>query len=246
MSALPGTTGRRRIYLMRHGHVDYFAKEVVASRSTRDVPLTPLGRDQAEAAGHALASVPFDRAVCSGLLRARETAEIVLAHRPHPAPPLESDSAFEEIRGGTPGQIRSRAELAARMAFQFDRALEPGATMFEGGEAFGDVMVRVEGAVRRVLAEPGWKQLLVVAHEGTNRMILSWAAGAGLGAIRAFEQDTACINILDFDMVPAEDGSLTPEIARVLIKAVNLTPYNYLKNGMNLTSLEAIFARLAS
>ena len=28
MTALPGTTGRRRVYLMRHGHVDYFGREV--------------------------------------------------------------------------------------------------------------------------------------------------------------------------------------------------------------------------
>jgi probable phosphoglycerate mutase len=33
------------------------------------------------------------------------------------------------------------------------------------------------------------------------------------------------------------------EIARRLIKTVNLTPYNYVKHGMNLTSLEAIFTR---
>jgi probable phosphoglycerate mutase len=59
-------------------------------------------------------------------------------------------------------------------------------------------------------------------------------------ATNAFEQDTGCINVLDFDMVPGES---VPEIARVLIKAVNLTPYNYLKHGMNLTSLEAIFSR---
>jgi probable phosphoglycerate mutase len=52
----------------------------------------------------------------------------------------------------------------------------------------------------------------------------------------AFEQDTGCINVLDFDM----NGS---EIERPLIKAVNLTPYNYLKHGMNLTSLESIFER---
>jgi len=32
-------------------------------------------------------------------------------------------------------------------------------------------------------------------------------------------------------------------VARAIIKAVNLTPYNYTKHGMNLTSLEAIFAR---
>jgi probable phosphoglycerate mutase len=49
--------------------------------------------------------------------------------------------------------------------------------------------------------------------------------------------------VLDFDMVPREDGSLGTEIARRLIKAVNLTPYNYVKHGMNLSSLEAIFVR---
>jgi probable phosphoglycerate mutase len=29
-----------------------------------------------------------------------------------------------------------------------------------------------------------------------------------------------------------------------MIKAVNITPYNFVKHGMNLTSLEAIFARV--
>ncbi len=44
-------------------------------------------------------------------------------------------------------------------------------------------------------------------------------------------------------MVPGETGHPFPEIERALIKAVNLTPYNYVKHGMNLTSLEAIFDR---
>ncbi len=57
------------------------------------------------------------------------------------------------------------------------------------------------------------------------------------------EQDTGCINVVDFDMALTHDGKPGPDIRRALIKAVNLTPYNYLKHGMNLTSLEAIFAR---
>ena len=56
----------------------------------------------------------------------------------------------------------------------------------------------------------------------------------------AFEQDTGCINVLDFDL--HTDGS----IERTMIKSVNLTPYNWLKHGMNLTSLEAIFERDAT
>ena len=67
--------------------------------------------------------------------------------------------------------------------------------------------------------------------------------GNGLSGVQAFEQDLACINVLDFDMVPREDGSVGTEIARALIKTVNVTPYNYTKHGMNMTSLEAIFAR---
>lgn len=45
MSALPGTTGRRRIYLMRHGHVNYMTPAVQAG-GMRDVRLTALGREQ--------------------------------------------------------------------------------------------------------------------------------------------------------------------------------------------------------
>ncbi|MBC7103789.1 MAG: hypothetical protein H5U13_11380 [Parvibaculum sp.] len=63
-----------------------------------------------------------------------------------------------------------------------------------------------------------------------------------LGAVRAFEQDPACINVIDFDMVPAADGSIGTEIERALIKSVNVTPYNYVKHGMNMTSPEAIFS----
>lgn len=242
MAALPGTTGRRRIYLMRHGHVDYMAPEVLATRNTHGVPLTARGRLEAQAAGRALASVAFDRAICSGLPRTRETADLVLAQF-ETAPKLEIREALIEIHGGRPkGMIASRRDLSAIMEFQFAAAAEPGATMMDGGEAFASCQSRCVATLVALLAEPGWRQALIVAHEGVNRLVLSWASGAGLAAAGAFEQDTGCINLLDFDMVPSEREEAN-EIARVLIKAVNLTPYNYVKHGMNLSSLEAIFDR---
>ncbi|HTW35864.1 MAG TPA: histidine phosphatase family protein [Rhizomicrobium sp.] len=246
MSTLPGTTGRRRIYLMRHGHVDYFADDVVRTRNTRDVVLTPQGRMEAEAAGRAFAPLVFDRAICSGLPRTRETAQIVLECFENP-PTLEFESDLVEIHGGRIGGDRafatSRKELVATMSFYFSKAAEEGATMLEGGEAFSGAQARAIAAIKRLLGQPDWKQILIVAHEGINRLVLSWASGAGLAATHAFEQDTGCINVVDFDMVPGEGGKPGPEIERALIKAVNLTPYNYVKHGMNLTSLEAIFAR---
>lgn len=244
MSALPGTTGRRRVYLMRHGHVDYFSREVRDVGHTDQVPLTSLGREQALASGEALAHVRFDRALSSGLPRTRETAEIVLRQNADTGHlTLGADAALVEIKGGRVERMKSREEFAARMAFQFDQAAQPGATML-GGDVFADVQARAVSAIERLLASPGWHTALVVAHEGINRLILSWMTGNGLSGVQAFEQDLACVNILDFDMVPREDGGVGTEIARAIIKAVNLTPYNYSKHGMNMTSLEAIFARV--
>tara|TARA_R110000868_G_scaffold144396_2_gene363472 strand:+ start:78 stop:836 length:759 start_codon:yes stop_codon:yes gene_type:complete len=249
LSALPGTTGRRRIYLMRHGHVDYFGREIqAAGGDTKVVPLTPLGQEQARAGGAALAHVRFDRAVCSGVPRTFQTATHVLDAQPaDEKPELEIVADLIEIHGGGFVKAKTRIELAAEMAFYFEQADVPGATMLEGGEVFAEAEARSVAAIRKLLSEPNWATMLIAAHEGINRLILGWAAigtkGSGLGAVRAFEQDPACINVIDFDMVPRADGKFGTEIERAIIKSVNVTPYNYMKHGANMTSLEAIFAK---
>ncbi len=232
MSRLPGTEDRRRIYLMRHGHVDYFG----SNPDIHAVTLTVRGRSEADAAAKAFAHVRFDRAVCSGLPRTRETAEAVLAGVSDP-PSLGIDADLVELRGGSRPDVKSRAELIRLMNSYFERAHEPGATNLDGGEVFEAAQARAVGAIERLLHAGDWHTALVVAHEGVNRLILSWACGAGLRAMSAFEQDTGCVNIIDFDL-----GGIG-NLRRALVKAVNLTPYNYLKHGMNLTSLEAIMQR---
>jgi probable phosphoglycerate mutase len=241
MIALPGTQARRRIYLMRHGHVDYLAKHVVATGGVNVVPLTNRGRLQAEAAGAALAHVKFDRAVCSGYPRTHQTASCVLAAQERP-PALEIDEGLVERGNGKFPKVNSRAELIELMRGQFsgEGVTQPGDRAIEGAEPAEAAQTRAVTSIRRLLRDAGWHTALVVAHEGINRLLLSWACGAGPNATGAFEQDTGCINVLDFDL--RADG----EIARTMIKSVNLTPYNWLKHGMNLTSLEALFERDAS
>jgi probable phosphoglycerate mutase len=236
MVRLPGTEDRRRVYLMRHGHVDYFSRQVAQSGDIHSVALTLRGRSEAEAAGRAFAHVRFDRALCSGLPRTRQTAELVLAGVKD-APALEVDAELVELRGGARPEVQSRAELIRLMNSYFERAHEPGATNLEGGEVFEAAQARAVAAIERLLGAHDWHTALVVAHEGINRLILSWACGAGLRAMSAFEQDTGCVNIIDFDL-----GGIG-KVRRALVKAVNVTPYNYLKHGMNLTSLEAIMQR---
>ncbi len=225
---------------MRHGFVDYTSREVVESQDPSLAVLTERGKKEARIAGLALADIEFDLAICSGLKRTRQTAELVLAEHPQDLL-LEEVPDFQELRSGQYINFESPEQLAAVMTFQFEQAGEPGATFLEGGEKFADAMARINKALTELLMRPDWASCLLVAHEVVNRLILATILGAPLGASAGFEQDTGCINIIDFDLVPLEGGAQATRIERAVIKAVNLTPANYLKNGMNLRSLEAIF-----
>ncbi len=228
--------GRRRLYLMRHGHVDYFAEDVT---DFRQVPLTETGRHQAEAAGKALAGVRFDAVYHSGLPRTMQTAEIVMScNEASDGLTHISSPGMEELRGGV-YVTDSREELAARLAFSFEMASEEGAEFLPGGEKFSEAYQRITAAFEDMILSQEWRTALLVAHEGVNRLLLSYISKAGLGGIAAFEQDLACINVLDADIVPDEND--TPRIQRIILKAINVTPYDDVKQALYKTSLEHLF-----
>ncbi len=227
--------GRRRIYLMRHGHVDYFAPELTDPRL---IELTAEGVAQATAAREALRHVQFDLAIYSGLPRTRQTAELVLDGT-RDRPELLSHSGLEEIKSGWIKAV-SREELAARLAFSFDDADAPGASFLPDGETFQSAQSRIVSALEELILKREWRSALVVAHEGVNRIALGWACGGGLSTIAAFEQDLACINLIDVDVTPAPNGQGL-HIERMAIKAINVTAYDYVKNGLPRSSLEHLF-----
>jgi broad specificity phosphatase PhoE len=82
------------ISFIRHGNVHNPAS-VVYGRLP-GYRLSALGRRQVGAAAEHLRSVRFDRFVCSPLLRAQETAQIV--RRYHPAAPFVSSESVNEVR----------------------------------------------------------------------------------------------------------------------------------------------------
>lgn len=235
LSHMQNGAGRRRLYLMRHGHVDYFN---AALNDPRMVDLTDEGREQAAAAGEALARIEFDYIMCSGLPRTRQTAEIVLEKQAS-TNRIEEDERFEEIKSGWI-KAKSREELAARLAYCFDNAHDENAKFLPDGETFGAVEKRVVAGLTDLLTNRDWKTCLLVAHEGVNRVILGWCTGGGLETISAFEQDLCAINVLDFDMTPSETGEGL-QIERMILKQMNVTPYDIVKKGLERTSLEHLF-----
>ena len=228
-------TGRRRLYLMRHGHVDYFNNNITDPRS---VPLTQEGRNQAQSAANSLSDCQYDFAACSGLPRTVETAEIILRGNKRP-PDLVSFSGLEELKSGWI-KAESREELAARLAFCFDNAEKEGARFLPDGETFREARTRIVTAMEDIVFNHSWKAALIVAHEGVNRILLDWFCGGDLSTVASFEQDLCCINVIDLDITPADDGEGLM-IERSLLKAVNLTPYDTVKAMLPKTSLEHLF-----
>lgn len=227
---------RRRIYLMRHAEAAYLNQDGSVTSDERQVSLTPLGREQARKQAAVLASIPFDRAVCSGLPRTRETAALILAGRE--APKLEEAPALEEVR---PSREIAPAEgikaWLKQIANPWAEAHQAGAR-FLGGERFADFDARVRTAFDRIVQADDWTQLLLVLHGAVNRSVLNHVLRAPWQADVSIEQDNCCINIIDVDS--DENG----QVCRYLLRIVNLTAYNLNKSGMVLTNMEQAAKRV--
>lgn len=226
--ALPGTACRRRVYLMRHAAVSYFDTEG-APLDPRFVSLTEEGRAQARAAADMLSNIPFDAAVCSGLPRAAETARIVLGPRQLP---VDEDARLKEVKAGRLREVPA-GRLEQVVAYAYDGAAAPGAG-FIGGETWAAFSARVLAAWQDFMRRPGWLHLLLVAHDAVNRVVLADITGAGLIGLNTFEQDAACVNIIDVDV---ENGA----VQRALLRAVNISPYNLAKTDHHLTVMEKVY-----
>jgi len=228
-SGLPGTRGRKRVYLMRHGEVSYRRPDGRTVFSTQ-VELTEEGTGQAQQMREFLAQVPFDLAAHTGLARTRQTAALVVADR---NVPMEEISALREIEAGSIGHL-SDERIDAEFTYGVERAAVTGAA-FAGGESFAGFQQRIVPAFESFLRRPDWTTALLVGHGGTNAVILAWVTRGGLAGLSAFEQDAGCVNIIDADII---DG----DIVRRMIRAVNLTPYNLTKHEHYLTVAERIVA----
>ena len=226
MQGLPGN--RRRIYLMRHAQVSYFDASG-NPYDPRSVPLTPAGRDQARAAAEMLGGIPFDVALCSGLARTVETARIVLGER---SLPLAEEHRLKEVRAGRLREIPPEHQ-EREIAYAYETAHDPDGA-FIRGEPWRELATRVHAAWADLLSRDDWRTALVVAHDGVNRVLLTHVLGADIAAIKAFEQDPACVNIIEVDHSAGR-------IERAFLRAVNIAPYNLTRHDEPLMVMEKIY-----
>ena len=84
------------LYIIRHGRTDWNDRHKLQGRT--DMPLNEEGRRMAEEAREAYRDVHFDVCFCSPLIRAKETAEILLRGRDVP---IQYDDRLMEMSFGS-------------------------------------------------------------------------------------------------------------------------------------------------
>lgn len=181
------------VYLVRHG-------SVVGAETRRfighlDVPLSPLGEAEMEQLAVRLAAVPLAAVYASDLGRSRLSAEILA--RPHGLAPRIVPALKEMAMGRWEGLTAD--EINAREPEGFKEWMARiGEFPFPEGESVADLLGRAWPAFENIVGSHPGERVAIVAHGGTNRVILCGALGLPLDRLLVFGQDYAALSLLEW------------------------------------------------
>ena len=157
------------LYIIRHGKTDWNVRHKLQGRT--DIPLNEEGRQMAEAAREEYRDVHFDICFCSPLIRARETADILLRDRDIP---IVTDDRLMEMSFGSFEGIENSFQIpdcpVNELFFNPDQYIAPPG----GGENLDDLFART-GAFLQERVEPllrEGKDVLIVGHGAMNSSIV--------------------------------------------------------------------------
>ncbi|HOT92705.1 MAG TPA: histidine phosphatase family protein [Anaerolineae bacterium] len=155
------------ITFVRHGQV-YNLERVVYGRLP-GFPLSELGKRQAQAAAEALRDVPLAAVFSSPLLRAQQTARILLAERPDV--PLYTSELLNEVRFFFEGQ-----PLLAMLSRGWDlySGVDPSY------EQPPDVVARAREFLAQVRRDYAGQHVVAVSHGDVIAFTALWAFGVEL------------------------------------------------------------------
>lgn len=157
------------LYIIRHGKTDWNARYKLQGNT--DIPLNDEGRSQARAAAAKYADRHFDICFCSPLVRAQETARLLLEGRDIE---IVTDSRIREIGFGVYEGAERIFEQPDCPIYNFFKAPEKYIPP-EGAESFEQLYARVgsflKERVEPLLAEH--RDVLIVGHGAMNSAIVA-------------------------------------------------------------------------
>lgn len=164
------------LYIMRHGKTDWNVRRKLQGRT--DIPLNEEGREMARQAGEEYQNVHFDICYCSPLIRAKETAEIVLKNR---NVPIFFDDRLKEMSFGIYEGIERSFQIPdCPINVLFQNPTEY--TAVKDGESFEELFARTGSFLKEIIA-PALKEnkdIIIVGHGAMNSSIVCQVKGIPL------------------------------------------------------------------
>jgi len=192
-----------KLYMIRHGETNWNKARKVQGRS--DIPLNDYGRYLAEETAKGLQDVRLDVAYTSPLIRAKETAEIMLRGREIP---LIEDKRLEELGFGSYEGMHCGRDYDSPEAQAFDKFFtDPANYKPSGGESLEDLLFRTADFLQEIYE----------LYDGQDKTILITTHGAALNAM------LNSIRGID-DVARFWSGRVHPNCAVTIIDVENKVP----------------------
>lgn len=155
-----------RIYIVRHGETEANKKGYL--QGWTDIPLNENGRIIAELTGRGLKGIRFDHCFSSPLIRAKETAEILLRESGNSIS-VSFDDRIKEMNFGSFEGMNVRDEKVIRFLKELIVDYK-----FPDGESFQEVMKRTQEFLKELIAKDDDKTYLVSTHGCALRAMLNF------------------------------------------------------------------------
>jgi alpha-ribazole phosphatase len=185
-----------KLYLIRHGEIE--GAETKRYKGHIDVPMSDNGENQIRAMSDYLAQnggEGIKALYTSDLSRAVKSAEIIA--EPIGLKPVIVEGLKERNFGKWEG--KSYDEVAAQYPGAFKAwANSPLEFSPKEGESTVDLRARVLDAFNPIIEKHKEEDIAVVAHGGTNRVIICELLGIPLENILMIGQDFAAMNLIEF------------------------------------------------
>lgn len=195
--------------------------------------LTDAGIAAAHQVGTALSELKFDAAYSSPLKRARDTAEIILSClKTPPVTPLQftdrlkeinlvlwEGMLFKDVEQQYPEEFQNWREQPHRMKM----AIPDADGQLVDYYPVPDLYQRAQHFWKDFLPDNEGKTVLIVAHSGINRALISTAIGLPDDRYQSINQSNCGISVLNFagrwgDSVQVESMNLTAHMGEALPK----------------------------
>ncbi len=180
---------------MRHGETAYNADGNKYCGRT-DIPLTEKGMAQANRMKALLKDYSFDQVFSSPLIRARTTAEIAAGNKDL----VQTDDRLIEVDFGQ-WEGKSSEEFRREDPDSWNNWLSDPAAFRAGntGENASQVLERLNGFYQELMDKYDGQTILVVGHNGVNRLFMASQLEMPLRNYRKIVQENSALTLITLD-----------------------------------------------